>query len=291
MSRNKSLAFKFHRFSAMQRGFTLVELLVGVIIGLMVVAIALGAMMGTRTIAGSTGDLSQIQQQAAYAFRVIAKQIRQAGGLYLREIDTFGLAEVQYPPYILEVDNGYFSADDSLSGLDNPSSGQYKLTLSSREYIVPPGSQIEVRDCLGESAANGKLESRFVLDVAKHEIKCRSSNAQEQALIQNVADFQVRYLLQDWRSGAPVLKYSSATAIPANKWHQVVGIEVCLVLFGNERMDASVPEENRKYTGCTPLDGGAAPRIDIASLSGERKNRLHMSFRSVFQRRSQRRPS
>ena len=62
-------------------------------------------------------------------------------------------------------------------------------------------------------------------------------------------------------------------------WNRVQGVEVCLVLFGTERID--VPAGGVSYTGC---DGNA---VDITALTGNRTNRMHYVFRNVFQLRSQ----
>ena len=64
-----------------QRGVTLIELMVGITIGLLTVAVAMGALMVSRGISGTVSDASTIQQQAAYAMRVIGLQLRQAGSL------------------------------------------------------------------------------------------------------------------------------------------------------------------------------------------------------------------
>ncbi|MBS0291029.1 MAG: prepilin-type N-terminal cleavage/methylation domain-containing protein, partial [Proteobacteria bacterium] len=69
--------------TAGQRGVSLIELMVGVAIGLLVVAVAMGALMVSRGISGTVSDASSIQQQAAYAMRVVGLQMRQAGSLYL----------------------------------------------------------------------------------------------------------------------------------------------------------------------------------------------------------------
>jgi len=277
-----------------QHGFTLMELLVGVIIGLLAVAVALGAMMGTRSVSGSTGDISQMQQQAAYAFRVIARQIRQGGSLHLDSGRVPG--GDGYYEFQLHAKEGDFDMRRALDGADNPGVGQYKLVLRSREYDVPSGSSVQIRDCLGENARNNMLESSFVLDLGinpatghpKYELKCRSSSrGSPQPLIQNVADFQVRYILEQKDArGQSFLRYVNFSSIPDIQ--DVTGIEICLVLFGNERMaiDEMSPE-NLRYTGCTPASGGAAPIVDITALGDIRKNRLHMPFRTLFQRRSQ----
>ena len=61
---------------------TLVELLIGIAIGLLVVAVATGALMVSRGVTGSVSDASNIQQQAAYAMRLIGGQfgVRRGGG-------------------------------------------------------------------------------------------------------------------------------------------------------------------------------------------------------------------
>ena len=60
-----------------QKGATLIELMVGITIGLMTIAVATGALMISRSVSGTVTDASQIQQQASYAFRVIGQQLRQ----------------------------------------------------------------------------------------------------------------------------------------------------------------------------------------------------------------------
>ena len=66
-----------------QRGVTLIELMVGIAIGLLVVAVAMGAVMVSRGVSGTVSDASGIQQQGSYVLRVIGQQLRQAGSLYL----------------------------------------------------------------------------------------------------------------------------------------------------------------------------------------------------------------
>src|SRR5574344_762034 len=66
-----------------QIGLTLMELMIGLAIGLLVVAVATAALMGTRSVTGTVSDISGIQQQAAYVMRTFGTQLRQAGSLYL----------------------------------------------------------------------------------------------------------------------------------------------------------------------------------------------------------------
>lgn len=286
-----------------QRGVTLIELLVGITIGLLTIAVAMGALMVSRGISGTVSDASEIQQQAAYAFRVIGQQLRQAGSLKLKLSATKVEGDTTPPlvsePVAFETDysdgvNTFTLAADTLSGLDAPGTGEYKLTVGYRNYSEPvyiSASEASLqRNCLGGHGSSALVINEFVLfvdpdDATRRELRCRANrdNTQLQPIIRNVADFQVRYLMQSAAgTGSPNLRYVSAATVGAPgsaAWAQVFGVEVCLVLYGNEPIDLPA---GTSYVGC---DGVTA--IDVTTLSAPRNRRMHMVFRNVYQLRSQ----
>src|SRR5690606_38077148 len=111
-----------------QRGVTLIELLVGITIGLLTIAVAMGALMVSRGVSGTVSDSALIQQQASYAFRVIGQQLRQAGSVKLK-LSAAKMIEDETPPLAgeavaFETDysdgtNTFVLATDTLSGLDS----------------------------------------------------------------------------------------------------------------------------------------------------------------------------
>lgn len=272
-------------FCVKQGGVTLIELMVGIAIGLLTIAVAMGALMASRGASGTITDASQLQQQASYAFRVMGQQLRQAGSLRLNlapqklSTDPIDISD----PVAFETKTTDFNpAIDTLSGKDAPGSGEYNLVSSYRNYTeatFPSGAQASLfRDCLGEqdSAKPTLIQSRFLLDTATAELLCNG-----QALIRNVADFQVRYLLQaDANTSIPTVQYVNAAGVAGN-WQRVFGVEVCLVLYGEESIPMPV---NSFYQGC---DGANVNMSSNGTLSAARKNKMHMQFRSVYQLRSQ----
>lgn len=66
-----------------QRGISLIEILVGLTIGLLIVGVALGAVQISRQLAGTTSEASKLQQQASHVLRIVGNQVRQAGALQL----------------------------------------------------------------------------------------------------------------------------------------------------------------------------------------------------------------
>ncbi len=281
-----------------QHGVTLIELLVGIAIGLLVVAVATGALMVSRGVSGTVSDASGIQQQAAYAMRVVGMQVRQAGSLYLNPNPTgvpASTAEsyMQVVAFETQAEDVPGSPDPTKSF--NPQTNTVKadatsLTTGFRRYkdTVKDGSstkeQTLARNCLGGPSDDAKtdpnylIESAFKFDSAKFELQCNGNSAGDQPIVQNIAEFQLRYLVQEIVStdpGNPKIIYTST--VPSS-WAQVQAIEVCMVLFGAEPIDMPA---NSNYKTCTDTDQ------DMTTLTGNRAKRMHMRFRSVFQLRSQ----
>lgn len=271
-----------------EKGVTLIELLVGITIGLLTIAVATGALMVSRGISGTVSDASQIQQQASYAFRVIGQQLRQAASMQLN------LAAQKPPGSPIDASDVVAFTPDSnikpISGKDSPITGEYKLSVAYQNYKEPSfTSAVEIslfRDCLGSKPSDTMIMSQFVLE--DDELKCAGSDNAPQSILRNVAEFQVRYLVQaGGGSGEPTVKYVDAAGVIAagvtDPWTGVFGVEVCLVLFGDEAI--SMPDGST-YNGCDTV-AGPINMSNTGALAANRKNRLHMPFRNVYQLRSQ----
>lgn len=276
-----------------QRGVTLIELMVGIAIGLLVVAAAISALMVSRGISGTVSDASSIQQQASHAMRVLGLQLRQAGSLRLNLDPGTNVAEDNYlTPVAFETTvsnpDPYKSINpvtDTLKGTASP----VTLTVGYRRYKEPTfTSTTEIsqsRNCLGwpaDTSTHQLLESVFSLDTVHNELKCSGNGEKAQPVAQNIANFQVRYLVQDKTSAPGIPTIQSVDAGGVNlKWGQVQAVEVCLVLYGNEAI--GMPTDGTStYTDC---DG--TTEVDMSTLTGKRARRMHVAFRNVFQLRSQ----
>ena len=281
---------------ALQRGVTLIELMVGITIGLLTIAVAMGALMVSRGISGTVSDSSEIQQQASYAFRMLGQQLRQTGSIKLKLSAATDINDNSDPlvgdPVAFEVnftdtstggDGSIFTlATDTLNGNDAPGTGEYALTVGYRNYKEPVYTDTVQkslqRDCLGEDGTNALVQSHFVLNAATNELRCAGAG-QPQPIIRNVANFQVRYLMQTAAgTGNPNLRYVDAATVGIN-WAQVFAVEVCLVLYGNEAIDLPA---GTTYTDCD----GATP-VDITTQAAPRNRRMHKVFRNLYQLRSQ----
>lgn len=305
-----------HYLSARQRGFSLIELMVGIVVGLLVVAVAGGALMVSRGVSGTVSDASALQQQASYAFRVIGQQLRQSGSLFLN-LDpnnvgnTTSATEVSTSPYALPVaietkrvgaNNSFdpHQVSNSLTGTNTVVIAGYRRYQENayQPTAATPALQSQSRDCMGgpsddvTNAGFARFQSTFSLSADGSLLCTGTVSATAQPIIGNVASFRLRYLvLGDGGTGNPTVRYVNAGADGSgiSNWAQVTGVEVCLVLFGNERMDIPSPTNYTDCDGTTTVDMSKATATDMSgsAIGAARAGRMHMVFRNIYQLRSQ----
>lgn len=251
-----------------QAGLTLIELMIGLAVGLLVVAVATVSLLGSRSVTGAVSDISGIQQQAAYVMRTFGTQLRQAGSLYLDlGLDADGEGEITSATA--------FQLRGSTDTAIAENNGSVTIRFTGYEEPTFANAGPISRNCLGApgsipAGTTASIESIFTLNGT--DLRCN-----DQPIAQNVAAFQVRYLLQGTDQDDPTMLYTNRDGVA--DWNRVQGVEVCLVLFGTERIDLP---EGASYTGC---DGSTA--VNITTLAAPRTNRMHYVFRNVFQLRSQ----
>lgn len=284
----------------LQRGATLIELLVGITIGLLTIAVATGALMVSRGISGTVTDASQLQQQASYAFRVFGQQLRQAGSMRLNlnaestnptdPILSDAAVAFTPDPLIHAKVPGVNPTIPAVSGKDTPASNEYALSAaftnySEQSFTAASGASF-FRDCLGAQLSNTIIQSQFSLE--NGDLKCAgvddTGSAEKQSILRNVADFQVRYLVQNGgATGTPTIQIVNAATAGTN-WTSVFGVEVCLVLYGDEVINMPATSTYKACDGTTDINMTTLP-ADTATV--KRRNRMHMAFRNVYQLRSQ----
>ncbi len=242
-----------------QRGVGLIELLVGMTIGLLVIAAAIGTLVISRGTSSSISDISQLQQQGSFALRVIGVQLRQTGSVEpgldgQTKLFAFGPA---FPTF--------GTTNAAVNGSDGASSGSDTLSVATMASQGLPNTQR--RDCLGHAiAAGAKMQAQFLVD--GNELKCSAgAGAASQALIENVADFQVMYRVA---TGTGTRIMNATDVKTAGLWGSVTAIEVCLDLKGDE----PTPDLGSTYLDCN-------------GTSTARDGRLHLVFRNVFDLRTQ----
>lgn len=237
-----------------QRGVSLIELLIGLTIGLLVAVAAVGSLVYTKVSSTTVGDSSRLQQDASTAFRIMGHQVRQAGA---RRLQNATGGKVQFNPTYQGLSTTTFVI---LDGTEGTSNGTDTLVVS---YDVEP--TIDARDCLGQTPAGTLVRSTF--RVVGRELQCQGSatSATFQALISGVEDMQVLYGV---RTGDD-LRYRVASDVP--DWGLVESVQVCLRLVGDV---AGTPTVAATTPGC------------VAGQTVNSDGRIRRVFTQVFNLRN-----
>jgi type IV pilus assembly protein PilW len=262
-----------------QRGVTLIELLVGLAIGLMTIAVALSALMVSRGISVTVSDASQMQQQASYALRVIGLQLRQAGSIRLNLAYAVPTATASAPQVFNAADpvafDSAFDRDTGALGAVN----SMPLSIGYQNYTeqvnAGAAAQSLLFDCQGRQPSGAVVQSNFQLvravGATTGDLQCTNADGTVQTVIGNVADLQVVYLLQTApASGGAVTVRRVDAATAATAWPSVVAVEVCFELVGE-----------------TPMDSAGGTFVNCGGATTALGDRLHMVFRNTFQLRTQ----
>lgn len=230
---------------------TLLELLVGITLGLLVIGAAIGTLVVSRQASGTVSEVSQLQQQASYAMRMFGLQLRSAGALELVQLSA----------------GGPFSFNDlagvALNGTDGASGAPDMLAVANQPSALPSLQ----RDCTYGNVAGMPVNPSLFAVNAANQLTCLGSNPLlvPQPMVGNVADFQVSYRVNVGSTGAPGYRLLTASAMTPAQWTRVTAIETCLDLRGTELM----PDLGTTYLNC---QGAAVPR----------GSRNHFVSRNVF---------
>jgi type IV pilus assembly protein PilW len=238
-----------------QRGLGLLEILIGLAIGLLVVAAALGALASVRTAATSSSESTRMQEQVDAAFRLLGHHLRQTRsiGLTPRAGGTVRFAS------LIDMQNQEMPALGSVNGVQGASD---TLTVAYHG-----DASMLTSDCNGDPApASAKAEFLVPLvnsfSVRNNELVCQGSvRAGQFGLLQGVEGFEVMFLQ---RTGAE----SEYLAVP-DDWSSVVAVSVCL-----QMVSAAAGFVDHRFVDC---QGQQAQSVD---------GRLRRSFTRVFQLRN-----
>lgn len=248
------------RRPAPARGANLIELMIGLTIGLMVVVAALATQVGVQLSAGTLSDRARLQDRADAVLRNIAGQAEIAGALVVQP-EAAGAPIVR----LVSTTAGIAAADaGGVSGLhvygeeggtSNPDS------LAVARQHDPDGTATPMLECTGSTgtaAAGTTMQSVYTLN-AQGLLRCTGTGASTATvtLAEGVEDFQVLYGLKDGAWTSRTLRWMTATAVTSgNLWPQVQALDLCVQLVGDVKGNPQVTDTR---TGCRgtalPADG------------------------------------
>lgn len=224
-----------------QRGFSLVEMMVALVIGLFVLA-GVGSVYitGKRSYQARDG-LSLLQENGRTAIRLIEQAVERAGYPMFAEIQPVVHGKGQL--FLLRTKAGKSASSALGLELAADGSGIEGDTLTVQYQPVKDAAWEHGEDCVGnESEIDGRAISSFFVE--KETLKCRGSGkAAAEPLVDNIISMQVEYG-EDANSDGFVDKYSRFNDVKA--WNNIVAIRIgLLVSSGEDVLDAPVNGEQK----------------------------------------------
>ena len=224
-----------------QKGHTLPELLIGMALGLLVIAAATAAYGNSKQTWHAMAAADAVHANARVALRNIREQAHMAGAAYLKANNN----------------NGDFAVDISL----NEDAGQAALAgvngnKSVESLTLGHWHALDAIDCQGNTGStHTTVRNDYKLNTNK-ELSCKDlnlTNSTYQALAEGVEDFQLRYA--EANANTQTIQWKTANQV--SDMTQVLAIEVCLRVASITTVHNTKPNANLK--GCQdeslPTDG------------------------------------
>jgi type IV pilus assembly protein PilW len=207
-----------------QRGAGLVELLIGMAVGL-VVLIALGYFfLGSRQINRTSDDVSRMQESGRNALELMGRAIRQAGYRSDPDQPLLGVA---------------------VTGTDGASDAPDTITV---QYDAQTGGEA---NCIGANIASGLVTAAFAIDNVSDPpaLTCNGT-----VVVANVEDMQIDYGIDAGKDGN-IEFYKSAPA--GAEFGQVAAVRVSLLVRGPTTKVAAGNTQTYNFNGAevTKTDG------------------------------------
>ena len=239
---------KRHRFH--QQGYTLPELLIGMTLGLLVIAAATSAYGTSKQTWNAMAAADAVHANARVAMRNIREQAHMAGASFLSAIShsTSNQANADAIDFNVVLSPSDDVGQAALAGV-NGTKNIESLTLGHWRAL-------DAIDCQGNTGStHTSVRNDYKLNTNK-ELSCKDinpSNSTYQALAEGVEDFQLRYA--EATPSMQTIQWKTANQV--TDMSQVLAIEVCLRVASISTVHNTTPNTNIK--GCQdealPSDG------------------------------------
>lgn len=212
-----------------QSGLSLVELMIGIALGLLLTGAALSMLIVSKETYRTTNTLSRVQENARYALDTLAKSIRLAG---YRDPEYGGTLDPIYDGECGSFDpcteNGAGNASDRIAlWLDPPPNDGTETDCT--------GSVIEAeQDIANVYYVAETADDVFSLVCRGYDVGDGSWVASAQPLIDGIDRLQILYGLIE---GGRINQYVSADRVP--EWHQVGAVRVSLLVSTGQETGSS----------------------------------------------------
>ncbi|AMP16574.1 prepilin-type N-terminal cleavage/methylation domain protein [Collimonas pratensis] len=247
-------------------GFTLIELMVSVTIGLILILFLSSLYFNSNASSRLNDDNARIQEDGRYALSVIGRNLMQAGYGTMQSDTTTDFPPTAYSALqgLTGCNNGFatpLTVPPTCAAGSGASAFVASYTSEPYDAVNSPISGAGT-DCSGTQAVNatsttgGIVINSFYLDTTKGTLYCLgNANATPQALLSNVDNMLLTYGIDTGSQYAPLQSTQDAT-VAGDKttpngntklgFDRVISVNVCLEIHSTN----SVVPAGQTYTNC-----------------------------------------
>jgi type IV pilus assembly protein PilW len=256
-----------------QAGFSLVELMISLVIGMVVVGAVFAAYLSSGTSSKASQALAQITEDATISLNVMRSSVSMVGYGSAKTADAkTGKFVKLYPgvgtqPGIFGCESGFTADSNKWNGpieklaCDAGGDGaSIALAYEADSYNSVLSSGGKPIDCLGDELNNAPgyylAYNRFY--VSKGALYCLggAKDTAAQALVDNVESLDIRYGVASAAFPNQAVRYLKADAMNAADFDRTVSVRICVVVRSTDQ----VLDQNMKYLDCGGNEVDAADR-------------------------------
>ncbi|MGI8739795.1 MAG: PilW family protein [Gammaproteobacteria bacterium] len=220
-----------------QHGFTLVEMMIGMVLGLLLLAGVINIFLNGRQSYQMQEGFSRLQENGRFAMDVLAVNLRHAGF----KPNALGVDDFAFPASataIAPTVATFATASQVVAGTDSNANTADLIrdgtdTLSFRFQGTGAGVPSPLTDCLAATPAAGAVGiNTLYVRTPENQLHCRDGAGQDQPMLDGVEGMQVLYGVDtDGDPDRTANRYGTAATLTTNgDWARVVSVRVALLL-------------------------------------------------------------
>lgn len=207
-----------------ERGFSLVELMISLVLGLIVIAAVSMVFLSSSRTSTATNILSRAQESSRFSVQYIGRELRMAG--YSSSYE----AGVVSRSIIFPSDATFTTAGQVVVGDDNSTaSGILGGTDTIQVRYMGSGSA-EISDCQGNAVSATSIVTIRIFVNEDNELVCTVNGGSEEVLVEDIGNFQLTYGV-DTNNDNSVDSY--VTAAEVTDWLNPLSIRLELTIDSN----------------------------------------------------------
>lgn len=221
-----------HAGKRAESGFTLIEMMISMVIGMVVLGAVTALYLGSSQSTRFQSSVQRMEESGRFAIDLMSRNLRMA-----RYDDPLNTFEVEQP-----LVHGTATSGGALIALQD-------LKANADTIGVRFEGGAGIRDCLGAPVAEGSYATNVYGIDTTDSLVCATSSGNTTPLVEGIEDMRLRYGI-DLDSDGIANRFVQAANV--SSWDQVVALQVAVLV---NSVTAALSSDDTVCLGCTVFSG------------------------------------